>query len=53
MKRPHRRTHLMIWAFLAPIIAIVSVLAWMQRPGTPYSELPAGIEEIEQEKDAD
>ena len=52
MKRPHRRTHLLIWAIFAPVAAIVSVLAWMQRPGTPLSELPAGIEEISNDEGA-
>ncbi|MBT8473636.1 MAG: hypothetical protein HKP25_05215 [Marinicaulis sp.] len=53
MKRPHRRTHFLIWVLLAPIIAVASVFGWMQRPGTPYSELPASIEEINDEEGAE
>ncbi len=44
MKRPHRRSHLLIWLVLAPITAIAAFLFWTMRPMTPYSELPENIE---------
>lgn len=48
MKRPHRRIHFITWLILAPVTLIAGVFAWMQRPQTPYSELPDGIEMIDE-----
>jgi len=48
MKRPHRRLHFLIWLILAPATLLAGIYAWMQRPQTPYSELPAGIEALDE-----
>lgn len=48
MKRPHRRMHFLMWLILAPATLIAGVFAWMQRPHTPYSELPGAIEKIQE-----
>lgn len=47
MKRPHRRIHLLMWLVLAPLTLIAGVFAWMQRPQTPYNEIPGVIETAE------
>ncbi len=47
MKRPHRRVHLLVWAILAPATIAAGLFAWMQRPATPYSEIPGVIEATE------
>ena len=47
MKRPHRRIHLLVWLFMAPVTALAGFYFWMQRPATPYSDLPQAIEAIE------
>ena len=44
MKRPHRRMHLFLWLILAPLTLIAGVFAWMQRPATPFTEIPGVIE---------
>ena len=46
MKRPHRRSHLVIWLFLFPITALLGVWAWQQRSPDPVSDLPAAIETL-------
>ena len=46
MKRPHRRSHLLIWVILAPVTAIVAVLFWTLRPDTQFTDLPPGIDVI-------
>lgn len=48
MKRPHRRVHYLMWFILAPATLLAGVFAWMQRPQTPYSELPGAIEAIDE-----
>ena len=49
MKRPHRRTHLIIWLVLAPVTIAAGLYAWMQRPGAPYSDIPGSIETLDKE----
>ncbi len=48
MKRPHRRMHVLMWLVLAPATLIAGVFAWMQRPQTPFSEIPDAIEIIDE-----
>ncbi len=45
MKRPHRRTHFLLWMAIAPITAIAGIIFWQMRPSTPYTDLPPDIEE--------
>jgi len=44
MKRAHRRTHLIIWLILAPVIAATLYFALEQRPPAPVNDaLPESI----------
>ena len=44
MRRAHRRTHLVLWLILGPIIAAILYLAIEQRPPAPVNEaLPANL----------
>ncbi len=47
MKRPHRRVHLLMWLVIAPVTLIAGIFAWMQRPQTPFSEIPDAIQTID------
>ena len=47
MKRPHRRIHLMIWWLIAPATLAAGIVAWLQRPQTPFTELPTSIETLD------
>lgn len=38
MKRAHRKTHLLIWILLAPIMVAALLLAVMHRPADPVNE---------------
>ncbi len=38
MKRAHRKTHLMIWLFLAPVMIGVLFRAVLHRPNTPVND---------------
>ena len=38
MKRAHRRSHLLIWALLAPIIFGLFAFAIMDRPDAPMND---------------
>lgn len=51
MKRPHRRIHFLAWLLLAPLTLILGLIAWSQRPETPYSDIPAAIQPIENSGD--
>ncbi len=44
MKRPHRGMHLLTWLILGPAILAVGIVAWLQRPETPYADIPDIIE---------
>lgn len=44
MKRPHRRSHLIMWIILAPITIIASVIAFKNAAPEPYTDLDAFIE---------
>lgn len=46
VKRPHRRTHLLIWAIFAPLTAIAGTYFWTERPGEPVNDLPEAIAAI-------
>ena len=52
MKRPHRRTHLLVWLILTPLTAIAAFLFWTMSPQTPYGELPPGIEAAPKSEEA-
>ena len=43
MKKPHRRTHLIMWFALAPLMIVGGAFAWLQKPATPYTDLPEAI----------
>ncbi len=45
MKRPHRRMHLFAWLILGPTILAMGIFAWLQRPETPYADIPDIIED--------
>ena len=38
MKRAHRKKHLVIWIFLAPIMVVTLLAAVMYRPADPVNE---------------
>jgi len=41
MKRPHRRTHLIAWLILTPVIILASLAILRTRPPEPYTNLDA------------
>lgn len=44
MKRAHKRNHLIIWAVLAPVLALILWLALSLRPAEPVNdELPQAL----------
>lgn len=44
MKRAHRRSHLLIWLILGPVILALLALAVMVRPDAPVNDaLPASL----------
>jgi len=38
MKRAHRKTHLLLWVILGPVIFAIIALAVLQRPTAPVNE---------------
>jgi hypothetical protein len=38
MKRTHRKTHLIVWILLAPVIISTLLLAVLHRPAEPVNE---------------
>lgn len=40
MKRPHRRSHLLLWVILLPLVVVAGVYFWQLRPAVPTGELP-------------
>jgi len=44
MKRAHRRTHLILWLILGPVMVITLLLAVMHRPADPINDsLPSAL----------
>ena len=44
MKRAHRRSHLILWLVLTPVLAALLVLAVKVRPDAPVNDtLPAAL----------
>ncbi len=52
MKRPHRRTHLLMWLLLAPATAAIAIVAWTTRPQDAYTDLPSGVEILSDDPEA-
>ena len=48
MKRPHRRVHLLIWLAVAPATFVAGLFAWLQRPLTPFTDIPNSVEQLDQ-----
>jgi len=38
MKRAHRKTHLLLWIILGPVIFAIIALAVLQRPAAPMND---------------
>jgi len=51
MKRPHRRTHLLVWLLLAPTTAAAAIFAWTMRPQEAHTALPPAVEALSSDKE--